>query len=280
MRIAVCISGQPRTWRTSYKNIQNYFDIEGVEVDYFIHTWDTNIYRKKDETADKKTIFPTVDTEEEELTKCFNPVSIIFEKFNSPDFPYYFPLFYSFMKSVWLKRKHEIENDFLYDIVIKTRFDINFWQEGTNRVGYPLNKFYIHKIMPLVSYNANELFEKFTMEFNAINFDDVFFYSDSHTMDITSNLYWWYRKIVVRSEKSRNENKWVEDPEYYYGPGTLLYRYLVNHNIHMRGDIVIPYYIVRRECEDLKLDSIKDWMEIKDISHDFYWDIRLKKIIE
>ena len=280
MRIAVCISGQPRTWRVSHKNIQNYFDIDGVDVDYFIHTWDTNTYRGKDETADKKMIFKTIESEEHDINECFNPKGFIFEKFKSDDFGYYFPLFYSFMKSVWLKRKYELENDFVYDIVIKTRFDINFWQEGINKVGEPLNKFYIHKIMPLVAYNANELFEKFALEFNAINFDDVFFYSDSHTMDLITNIYWWYRKIVKRSEESINNGSWVKDNEYYYGPGTLLYRYLTNHNIHMRCDIVIPYYVVRKECEFLNLDSVKDWVEIKDISHDFYWDIRKKGIIE
>jgi hypothetical protein len=38
MRLAVCLSGQPRTWRHTYRTLLNFFD--GHEFDIFIHTWD------------------------------------------------------------------------------------------------------------------------------------------------------------------------------------------------------------------------------------------------
>ena len=43
-RIAVCFSGQARTWRTAKDNILKYFDLseQGCQVDFFIHTWDIN----------------------------------------------------------------------------------------------------------------------------------------------------------------------------------------------------------------------------------------------
>ena len=39
MRIAVCISGQPRTWRTAKDNILKYFELDNAQVDFFIHTF-------------------------------------------------------------------------------------------------------------------------------------------------------------------------------------------------------------------------------------------------
>jgi hypothetical protein len=38
MRLAICLSGQPRTWRHTYKTLFNFFD--GHALDVFIHTWD------------------------------------------------------------------------------------------------------------------------------------------------------------------------------------------------------------------------------------------------
>jgi hypothetical protein len=38
MRLAICLSGQPRTWRSTHETLFNFFD--GHELDVFIHTWD------------------------------------------------------------------------------------------------------------------------------------------------------------------------------------------------------------------------------------------------
>jgi hypothetical protein len=37
MRIALCLSGQPRTWRVTHESLRAYFG--GHEVDVFLHTW-------------------------------------------------------------------------------------------------------------------------------------------------------------------------------------------------------------------------------------------------
>ena len=70
--IAVCLSGQSRTWSTAKENILNYFDVKinthkncKINVDFFIHTWDntsyknfngTNIYPQKDRFITKQEI--------------------------------------------------------------------------------------------------------------------------------------------------------------------------------------------------------------------------------
>lgn len=281
MRIAVCLSGQSRTWRTSSKNIKNYFNLPDVHVDYFIHTWDTNTYRDIEQMSDKKLDYKTSENESDNIKLEYNPVLMEFEVYDKTKYNNWEPLFYSFMKSVWLKKKHELENDFEYDIVIKARFDVNFKQEGNNVFGKPFNKFYIHNVFPLVAYTANELFEdKFPTEFNQNHFDDVFFYSDSKTMDIISKIYTWYKDLNKTSILQLNKNECIKNQEYFYGPGTLLYTYLIKHTIHPMSKLCIPYYIVRKEVEELGLDSINDWEEILNISHKFYWELREKGILE
>ena len=277
--IAVCLSGQSRTWRTAKENIINYFDVKinkdkncKVNVDYFIHTWDTNSYRNKTqprwENVDCKIDNPN---EESEIKFAFKPKLMEYETYNSDAFlEAWEGMFYSFMKSVELKRRYELMKDMTYDMVIKTRFDINFPQEGVNKFGLPINKFYVHSLKPFTAYASSPTPTRFPNEFNQVCFDDVFFYGDSTTMDITAQLYRWYKKIMNVGREQKVTQEFVQFPEFYYGPGTLLYKYLTNWNIHPYAEHANPYYVVRKEAEDKRLHSINDWQEIFNISKDWY----------
>ena len=134
MRIAICISGQPRYLEEGYFFINKY--LSNYDVDFFIHTWwdesyvgndflFTNIER--DSRYDKDTI--------NKITKYYKPKGLIIEKqkkfeiSNDVDYGGLHPLstysmFYSIKCSNGLKKKYEYENDFKYDLVIRTRFDI------------------------------------------------------------------------------------------------------------------------------------------------------------
>ena len=179
------------------------------------------------------------------------------------------------MKSVWLKKQYEIKNDFVYDIVVKTRFDINFYQDGLAKPPIPFKKFYLHKINPLTAYTVNNTFGRFPTEFNYPSFDDVFFYSDSTTMDIISNLYRWNQKIIESADEKRKYGHFIDDIENFCGPGVLLYRYLKLWNIHPHCEIPIPYYVVRKEAEELGLNGLTDWQKIYKISRDYYNNITI-----
>lgn len=277
--IAVCLSGQSRTWRTAKENILNYFDVKinkdkncKVNVDYFIHTWDTNSYRGKTQPRWENTDFKIDNpNEESEIKFAFKPKLMEYETYNSDAFlEAWEGMFYSFMKSVELKRRYELMKDMTYDMVIKTRFDINFLQEGVNKFGLPINKFYVHSLRPFTAYASSPTPTRFPNEFNQICFDDVFFYGDSTTMDITAQLYRWYKKIMNIGREQKVTGEFVQFPEFYYGPGTLLYKYLTNWNIHPYAEHANPYYVVRKEAEDRGLHSINDWQEIFNISKDWY----------
>jgi hypothetical protein len=271
MKIAVCISGQPRTWFTAKDNILSYFNLKGHEVDFFIHTWDKNTLRESSNTTWERTYVDVDKDEFIEIEKHFKPKLIEVEEYKNENFlSIWSSLFYSFMKSVWLKRKYELENDFEYDIVVKTRFDVNFHMEGYNQLNKPLNKFYLHPVVPLVGYTANTSIPKFDTEFYSNMFDDVFFYADSKTMDIISNIYFWFKDIVKQSHSEILKEEFITNREYFMGPGTLLYTYLTKWLIHPHGLVYIPYYIVRKESEDRNLHSINDWEKIKEISFNWY----------
>jgi hypothetical protein len=174
------------------------------------------------------------------------------------------------MRSINLKRKYEIENNIVYDMVVKSRLDLNFPQEGVNRYGAPISKFYPHVLRPLTAYASSPTPTRFPTEFNQSCFDDVFFYSDSPTMDLLSNIYFWYIDIMDKGLAQKQRKEFVDNPEYYYGPGTLLYKYLTNWNIHPYADHANPYYVVRKVAHDMGLHSINDWKQIEELHWDWY----------
>ena len=277
-RIAILLSGQSRTWKTSADNILNYFNIkinqftnQKVEVDFFIHTWDTNSYRDKTQEREEGINYLLEDSVQNEIQNKFNPIYMEYEKYDANNFVNaWSPLFYSFMKCTHLKRKYEIENDFVYGLVIKSRFDLNFSLDNVNRFGIMTNKFHIHPVEPMMAYASSEYLPRFTREFNFVGFDDVFFYSDSPTMDIISNAYRWQHKAVKKDWLKLNSYELMEGTEFHLGPNTTLYKHLINWQIYPKGEVTTPYYIVRKEAEDMKLDSINDWKDILKISIDWY----------
>ena len=179
-------------------------------------------------------------------------------------------MLYSFKKSIWLKRQYAIKNDFRYDLVIKTRLDVNYPQLGHCNLGFPSSKFYLHPIQNMTGYSTIPIISKFPSEFNYNCFDDVMFYSNSPTMDIIAGCQSWYENIIKKENDRYQQGKFIKDATFWYGPGTILYKYLISIGIHPQGYRAISYYIVRNKVEKLRLDSIENWKDIRDYSHEWY----------
>ena len=140
MKVALCISGQPRN---VYRGIQNINDNMKFDFDVFVHAWwDTDSNKK----TFKKILYNGVEDEASELMgndwfgklyENFNVNKIIVEKqikLNVPEilerrklqFTHTFGVcssLYSIHKCNQLKREFEKENNFKYDWVIRTRSD-------------------------------------------------------------------------------------------------------------------------------------------------------------
>lgn len=169
MRIALCISGQPKFYEKSYKYLLKNIISNFEHVDIFLHAW-------KGES----------DNEQNNILKLYNPKKYLFEKeklhiLNYPfkqskSFPNnVFSMFYSIKKSNQLKEKYEKENNFKYDWVFRLRFD------------FAINKFFNEEV--LRELNNNLIYLNNFEEYDNPHCADCFGFSGSHQMNVYSNTY-------------------------------------------------------------------------------------------
>ena len=269
IRVAVCLSGQVRHWKIAAPNIKRFFtmtvptqlipDTDEITTDYFIHTWDTNTWRNL--KMEHHIYRDEKHTDTDDIKRIFEPKHFEQEEWIPKNFPRAWDaMFYSAGKSIMSKRNYELDNDFEYDLVIKARFDVIYDTD------YP---FPLMRLGPGCCYTTTSI-SKFPSEFNANCFDDVMYYGDSRTMDLVGSLYDTYKihhspKNVIASNDSVNMDATV-----FYGPGTLLYDHFTKLNIHPDGNRHIRYAVVRSTATEAKLDSIKDYHEIKRLSNEWY----------
>ena len=190
MRVAICFSGQFRTAIESSDNIKRF--IGDIDCDFFIHTWNINSQKNYNGTIIKSKPETVTQEKIEKLTSIYNPKKIEVENYyeiqkimsndNNSDINLFGtipPHWYSFMKSVEYKTDYEIENDFEYDFVIKLRLDLIF--PSIRRLNLEL----------LFPTNANYfLIENIgKLNIDTIFVDDVYFLSNSKTMNIAANYF-------------------------------------------------------------------------------------------
>ena len=131
MKIALCLSGQPRQFAAGYQCYKKFL-LDKYDIDVFIHTWFTpgnyDLYEhggkyKLDKDIDKK------------IVDIYNPKKIIIEPqittfygnisnndASVSNFAQY-SMYYSMRESNILKKKYEDLMGFKYDVVIRSRFD-------------------------------------------------------------------------------------------------------------------------------------------------------------
>lgn len=198
MKIALCLSGQPRGLPVCLQELQKGLDIENMDV--FCHTWfDENDIGKAYETAQLSqygkvgTVHPQT---KELLLDTLKPIDYIIEP--QKEFPFarefrssqdalqeqMASIFYSIYMSNLLKRKHELLNDFKYDLVIRARYDL-WYAERLNLIKY------IEQAKTMIV--TAEKFQGLRNDQNYIHggytMTDIFAYSTSENMDIFSSVY-------------------------------------------------------------------------------------------
>ena len=268
-RIALCFSGQSRTWDFGVKNIKRFFSRNThpetgapIQYDYFIHTWDTNTYRP-DTSTQEYYDEPVKDGTCDAIINAYNPAVFCMDSwqdFNNKVHPArsFDGMFYSFMKSIHMKRNYELANDFEYDCVIKVRLDTIY---------HPQTHFIAHTMSPLMLYSCTPI-SRFPHEFHYNNFDDVFYYGDSKTMDLMANVYNIHKQKMGKYADNALLTK--REPEFYYGPGTLLYKNAVDMAIHPTCFNSFPWFVVRQNVAASGLDSLNDWDQVMKLCMDWY----------
>lgn len=173
--------------------------------DVFVHTWDFNmqkpIGRPEDCTVEE---FDALGAEAQRFRDIWNPVAMVVESYDMavkrmeqergvpachPDRVGYrtngvsdrwIPMYYSWYRSVLLKRDHELMNGFTYDLVVKLRPDVIYprarsLQEETAAWQQDRSLFYVD--CPVLDGRI----------------DDVLWYASSHIMDRASCF--WLAKL-------------------------------------------------------------------------------------
>jgi hypothetical protein len=139
MKVALCLSGQARFLETCYYESMKPNLIDDLNPDVFIHTWNTSTmvgqYFKSGggEIMGDKIPSNLMET----MVNLYQPKKYIIEpqkyfesdKWGSRLMPgiksdHLYSMFYSINESNKLKKQYENENNFIYDWVIRIRFDM------------------------------------------------------------------------------------------------------------------------------------------------------------
>ena len=216
MKIAVCMSGQLRQWEIAKENQKWFWETSGVEIDYFIHTWN---YSGDREGVSQPYITRDVSRKEfDKLVDWYKPKGCMFDD-RKQDFFYandhWSSLFYSMAQSMILKRQYEIDNDFEYDLVIKTRPDVVFdpryhfsWEPLEDNILFA---------------TQGGLMES---EFHMFNTNDMVFYGKSYTMDLVIPMYFYRQKML--DQRNLFKDKLFTGS---MGPGVLMQEYFRDYGI-------------------------------------------------
>ena len=151
-KIAVCFSGTLRTGVHAFPNIKQYYGDYFNNIDFFMHTWDIEdwgcdwsgyhhpfIGDSLWESYQERKLFKLQDSKLEKMESLYKfkklETTSIFDSYdpNSPNKLQY--MWKSFKRSIELKQEYEKENNFEYDIVVKSRPDILFRVKPISDVG-------------------------------------------------------------------------------------------------------------------------------------------------
>tara|TARA_B100000989_G_C19530308_1_gene469284 strand:+ start:1790 stop:3652 length:1863 start_codon:yes stop_codon:yes gene_type:complete len=179
MKTALIFSGQPRNFLFTYEYIKkNILDI--LQPDVFFHTWSDNLHSAAEHVDVDLIEYPN----ETQLINLLNPKlykfqknEYIFDKFDKEIRSKYsdpfiqYSMFYSMREAILLKKKYEKKNSFIYDLVIRIRFDF-----------LAINKF------DYSDFRKNKL-NYYDLLKNKRVPCDWMFWSDSKTMDTLSECF-------------------------------------------------------------------------------------------
>lgn len=267
--IAICISGQARTYKQCLLNQKKLFENlfinqPNIHIDYFFHTWDTNQWTEKGSDKQLLHVLPyeKTDIDVDFIRSNVNLIDYKIEHFDKDKINNHWgPSLYSMYYCNYLKRKKELKDCFRYDLVIKTRFDLLFNPNIRYSIYTPLEDYVMYTASPM-SRMSNEL--------NYFNFDDVLFYGSSFTMDILCDTYRYVNANLSHNNFAKDIENLDLPFEYYYGPGCLIYRHGTLFGLSPSRGNHLEYIVARRKVMEENLDGIIDYDKIHKIHLEYY----------
>lgn len=281
-RVAILITGQSRTYSVCLDNIRTFFSnpktedgIRWVKVDYFLHTWTTNQWTGKgsDKPVLHKIPYVKADINLEEIQQKLTTeshsrvVNIEVEKFN-PERVHkaWGPGLYSVYKANLAKLKNEYDEGIIYDIVIKVRFD---------QIFNPKHLFRYHNYLNSIENRfmyTNTVTARMAHELNSFNLDDVWYFSDSPTMNMIAQTYNYIGQAIGEPSHKKSRQNSIFYPEALLGPGCIANRFINIINIHgiKVCDPDYRYVVVRKKALEEGWDPRFDYDKIVKHSLEYY----------
>lgn len=188
-KIAILLRGHVRSYKKTLEKFLYFKNCENFDIDVFIHTWDTVNYN----TSELTNI--------EEIKQLYNPVDCVVD--NQLDVKSK-PLFYSnsnrdkFKYQLYsmyilgnMMANYELKNDFKYDYVINTRFDLTYF------------------------VNLNEIIEKIENEYDVVTdckftYYDLFCVIDRKYSNLFSNMICQKHKKIINKYGSYGINPVID----------------------------------------------------------------------
>lgn len=241
-KIAICFSGQLRTWRRCKDSWIHILEHEGRRdnIDVFCHVWDFNSVPNSVPDAEKISVKVQQD-ELDEIQKILKPKIFLVE--SEKEFPLFsknqaithgpfISQFYGIMKAANLKRRYEIENNMMYKGVVRARYDAFYTHNMTE---------YYKSIVPWTMHG-------FHMGWDPNIFKgrmgDIFWIADSETYDLIADYYLNLGYI---------DKKWFTKEQTGVTPEWVFFHYLKKNNINIQNN----HWDVKLMRESAKLSFAK-----------------------
>jgi hypothetical protein len=257
-KVAVCLSGQSRTYANCHESIKKYFSSnKGNQYYFFGHTWDSNTYKVR---VDKNVLIKeeklNVTELEHSLKQCFDFASLEVEhEIYRPHV--WASMLYSIMKCNFQKQLYEAQNNMMFDLVIKCRYDLCF---------PPGKKFEDDFCLPIQEKTLYSNFGFMNNEFYLPNPDDVIYFGTSLTMDLIDSIY-----NATSTKKFQSLVGTNDDNQGYLrvGPGILLHKWATIKNI-LPKTVPINYFVYRMAHNEMNIDWQNNWTKALDIGRLVY----------
>jgi hypothetical protein len=133
MKIAICISGQPRNYEDGFGELKKWF-LDKYDCDVYIHTWkDTTTEFTSSHNFTKTRHYKFTEEDYQNILDLYNPVSYKFQRpinFDDTNITGNLGFTINGILSAWLSTQQSIQQALnsktQYDLIVKYRFDLQF----------------------------------------------------------------------------------------------------------------------------------------------------------
>jgi hypothetical protein len=278
MKIALCFSGQPRTWDKCQPQWEKFKQRLAThfkaDIDVFAHIWDFNtpphavmsspIVNNNDKKFDYRRVcgVPIGEEEKNNLLTALNPTRYIIEnervsrtkpeevfelnrlnlnEYGESPIEWSGSQFYAVMYAAHLKKSYEFEQGIRYDMCFRIRYDLYL---NDHQIDWFFNAANTDARLPRYNtvYSCHSTKDASSIPFHRLG--DIFWYADSPTFDRICDFYRWLPILGRRC--FNNEMTSTEHALYFYAKML---------RMHVKGLSIDPKVYRQSDYIERKLQS-------------------------